>query len=222
MDEITLRAGTLSIEPHPALALGVLEIDYPSPIGALASPPWLVALLAVNAPDAPFTSDDAIRGAIRDVLRHGGYKPTGRGKPASEYLLRAASDGTLASINAAVDLGNAISLHSGLPISVVDLDRVTLPLRVANGAPGESYVFNTAGHVIDVDGLLCLHDAGGPCANAVKDAMRTKTSADTRHTLVLVWGAASHAERLAAALDWYRALAARLGATISGGLRSRP
>lgn len=214
VDPITLRDGTLAVEPHPRLALGVLEIDYPSPIGALASPPWLVALVASDAAEAPFTSDDEIRGAIRDVLRHGGYKPTGRGKPASEYLLRAAEGGTLASINAAVDLGNAVSLHSGLPISVVDLDRVKPPLRVALGAPGESYVFNAAGHVIEVEGLLCLHDADGPCANAVKDAMRTKTTADTTRTLALVWGAASHRERLASSLDWYRALAGRLGATV--------
>lgn len=214
MHEIPLLDGTLVIEPHPRLALGVLEIDYPGPIGALASPAWLVALLASGAPEAPFSSDEAIRGAVRDVLRHGGYKPTGRGKPASEYLARAASEGTLGSINAAVDLGNAVSLHSGLPISVVDLARVTPPLTVADGASGASYVFNAAGHVIDVEGLLCLHDAAGPCANAVKDAMRTKTTADTTRTLVLVWGAASHRGRLAAALDWYRDLASRLGATV--------
>lgn len=216
MEEIPLRDGTLTIEPHPALALGVLEIDYPAPIGALASPRWLVELLAADARDAPIHSDDVMRTAIRAVLRHGGYKPTGRGKPASEYLLRAASDGTLASINPAVDLGNAVSLHSGLPISVVDLDRVTPPLVVGLGAPGASYVFNGAGHVIEVEGLLCLHDAGGPCANAVKDAMRTKTSADTTRTLVLVWGAVSHPDRLAAALAWYRSLAERLGATVAG------
>lgn len=216
VDPTTLRDGTLTVEPHPMLALGLLEIHYPSAIGALASPAWLAALLAIGAPQAPFSPDDALRGAIRDVLRHGGYKPTGRGKPASEYLLRAAADGTLASINAAVDLGNAVSLHSGLPISVVDLARVKPPLRVALGAPGESYVFNSAGHVIDVEGLLCLHDAEGPCANAVKDAMRTKTTADTARTLVLVWGAASHRERLAEAAEWCRALAERLGARVEG------
>ncbi len=30
---------------------------------------------------------------MRKLLRHGGYKPTGRGKPASEYLVRAAGEG---------------------------------------------------------------------------------------------------------------------------------
>jgi DNA/RNA-binding domain of Phe-tRNA-synthetase-like protein len=210
-----LSVGPLAIDEHPKLALGVLEVDYPHPVGSLASPAWLVALLAASAPDAPLESDDTIRGAIRDVLRHAGYKPTGRGKPASEYLLKAAADGALGSINVAVDLGNAVSLHSGLPISVVDLERVRPPLRVAPGAPGESYVFNGAGHAIDVEGLLCLHDADGPCANAVKDSMRTKTGAETTRTLMLVWGAAAHRERLAAALDWLRKLSERLDARVA-------
>ena len=30
---------------------------------------------------------------MRELLRYGGYKPTGRGKPASEYLVRAAGEG---------------------------------------------------------------------------------------------------------------------------------
>jgi hypothetical protein len=45
--------------------------------------------------------DAAVRAAIPDVLRQRGYKPTGRGKPASEYLARARADGSLRPINAA-------------------------------------------------------------------------------------------------------------------------
>src|SRR5690606_7207764 len=133
-------------------------------------------------------------------------KPTGRSKPASEYLLRAAAEGRLASINLAVDAGNAVSLHSGLPISVIDLDRVRLPLSVAVAAPGSSYVFNAAGQSIDVSGLCCLVDAEGPCANAVKDAQRTKTAADTTRTLSIIWGTAAAPGQAARALAWYRQL----------------
>lgn len=212
MSTVSTSLGPLEIAPHPKLELGVLEIGFAAPLGSLASPDWLAALLANDAAGAPFRSDDAIRGAIRDVLRYAGYKPTGRGKPASEYLQRAAAEGGLAPINVAVDLGNAVSLHSGLPISVVDAGRLEAPLRVVPGAPGESFVFNAAGHVIDVEGLLGLADAAGPCANAVKDAMRTKTSAETTRTLILVWGASSLHERVAAALGWFEELAARVGA----------
>src|SRR6185295_8224828 len=123
--------------------------------------------------------DDAVRGAVRDLLRHGGYKPTGRGKPASEYLVRAAGEGTLGSINAAVDACNAVSLASGLPISLIDLDLATPPLRIAVASHGAAYVFNASGQEMALDGLLCVHDAAGPCANAVKDSQRTKTHAAT-------------------------------------------
>src|SRR5688572_10209828 len=55
--------------------------------------------------------------AIRDMLRFGKYKPTGRGKPASEYLLRAAVEDKFPWINNLVDINNWISLKSMLPIS---------------------------------------------------------------------------------------------------------
>jgi len=153
-----------------------------------------------------------VRAAIRDLLRHGGYKPTGRGKPASEYLVRAAGEGALAPINLAVDACNVVSLHSGLPISVVDADRARPPLRIAIAGAGARYVFNAAGQEIDLSGLLCLHDAEGPCGNAVKDCQRTKTGPETRRTVSVVWGCRGHEERLAQALAWYRDLLARAGA----------
>lgn len=162
---------------------------------------------------APLGRDEAVRQAVRDMLRHGGYKPTGRGKPASEYLVRAVEAGELDSINAAVDACNAVSLHSGLPISVVDLELVHGPLRIGIGAAGEQYVFNRAGHEIDVSGLLCLYDGEGPCANAVKDSQRTKTRAETQRTLSVIWGVAGHEDRLGAAQSWYRDLLHAVGAT---------
>src|SRR5207302_10500488 len=133
-------------------------------------------------------SDDAVREAVRRLLRHSGFKPTGRSKPASEYLLKAVGEGRLSSINVAVDACNVASLRSGLPISVVDLDRAREPFRVGVAPAGASYVFNASGQEIDLGGLLCLFDAEGPCGNAVKDAQRTKTWDVTRRTLSLVWG----------------------------------
>src|SRR5215472_9872028 len=78
---------------------------------------------------------------------------------------------------------------------------------------GSSYVFNAAGQVIDLGGLLCLFDAEGPCANAVKDAQRTKTTAATRRTLTLLWGTTALPGRAAAAEAWYRGLLEGQGAT---------
>ena len=168
-------------------------------------------MLTLDA-EAPLSRDEAVRLAVRDMLRAGGYKPTGRGKPASEYLVRAAGDGLLGRINPAVDACNVVSLHSGLPISAVDLDKATPPYRVSLGEAGSRYVFNASGQEIDVEGLLCLHDALGPCANAVKDAQRTKTGDDTRRTLSLVWGVQFDRSRTRDTLRWYRSLLERLGA----------
>ena len=147
------------------------------------------------------------------MLREKGYKPTGRGKPASEYLVRAAGEGKLASINLAVDACNVVSLHSGLPISVVDADLAKPPLRIAVAPEGASYVFNRTGQEIDLEGLPCLWDAEGPCGNAVKDSQRTKTHADTDATVSVLWGCAGYQTRVDAAEDWYRELLERAGAT---------
>jgi DNA/RNA-binding domain of Phe-tRNA-synthetase-like protein len=185
--------------------------DFPRPLGEIASPPWLTALLALDAA-APLARDEAVRTGVRDMLRAGGYKPTGRGKPASEYLVRAAGAGELLSINVAVDACNAVSLHSGLPVSVVDLDRAEPPLRVEVAGAGARYVFNAAGQEIDLAGLPCLCDAQGPCGNAVKDAQRTKTTPSTRRTLSVVWGCDGHEARLARAVAWYRELLGNAGA----------
>lgn len=202
----------LRVEPHPSLVLACFETGFPAPLGELPSPDWLRALLAADAP-APLAREESVRAAVRDLLRIGGYKPTGRGKPASEYLVKAAEEGTLGSINAAVDACNATSLHSGLPISVVDLERAAAPFSVGIAPAGSSYVFNVSGQTIDLGGLLCLHDAEGPCANAVKDAQRTKTGPATRRTLSVVWAPVGLEPRLASASQWYRELLERVGAT---------
>lgn len=200
-------------DAHPLLDAYAFTARLPSPLGALGSPEWLRALLSLEAPEAPLRADDAVRGAVRDLLRHGGYKPTGRGKPASEYLVRAVGEGALSSINLAVDACNVASLHSGLPISVVDLDRARAPLRLGLGAAASRYVFNASGQEIDVEGLLCLHDADGPCANAVKDSQRTKTQADTTRIAAVIWGTRALPGRAQQTGEWYRALLERAGAT---------
>lgn len=202
----------VAVAAHPLLALAAFEAELPGPLAEHPSSEALLAGLALDYP-APLARDESVRASVRDLLRHGGYKPTGRGKPASEYLVRAATEGALGAINLVVDACNVVSLHSGLPISVVDLDRTrgALSVRIARDA---SYVFNASGQVIDVDGLLCLHDGEGPAANAVKDSQRTKTHDGTRRVLVVVWGVASHRGRSDEAAVWYRALLTSAGASV--------
>ena len=207
MHDISLR-----IDPHPLLKIAAFVTDFPAPLGTLPSPPAALDALRLDGA-APVQRDEIVRSAVRDMLRHGGYKPTGRGKPASEYLVRAATEGSLSPINAAVDSCNSVSLHSGLPISVVDLDRARAPFHIAVAPERASYVFNASGQEIDVGGLLCLYDADGPCANAVRDAQRTKTRRETTATLSVVWGCAGFEALLRDTETWYRELLVSIGAT---------
>ena len=204
----------LTVDPHPLLDLRAFVTDFPRPLGEMPSPPELLALLALEAA-APLHSDDKVREAVRNLLRHGGFRPTGRSKPASEYLVRAVGEGRLGSINLAVDTCNVVSLHSGLPISVVALDRAREPFRVGIAPAGASYMFNASEQIIDVGGLLCLFDADGPCGSAVKDAQRTKTTDQTRRTLSVIWGTTALPGRAEQTETWYRGLLEQRGATIA-------
>lgn len=196
---------TLAVAPHPLLEVGAFVTRLSAPLGALAA-------FTAPADAPPLTVDDTVRTAVRALLRQGGYKPSGRGKPASEYLAQARDEGRFPQLNPVVDVCNLVSLHSGLPISVIDLDRATAPLRIEVCPAGTTYVFNPSGQVIDASGLLALCDATGPCGTAVKDAQVTKTSAATTTTLSIVWGTSALPGRTAIATRWYRALCAGLGA----------
>lgn len=200
--------------PHPLLRPLAFLTRFPRPLREIPTPAPVLALLAPDA-EAPLKRTEEVRQAVRHLLRHWGHKAAGRGKPASEYLLRAAWEGTLDSINVAVDICNAVSLHSGFSIALLDLESVQPPLRIGRGQIGEQYVFNPSGQKMDLEGLICLYDAQGPCANPVKDAQRTKTHEDTRTTLTILWGAAPFEDRVRAAYAWYKDLLQALGAQVA-------
>lgn len=144
--------------------------------------------------------DDGIRRSARDMLRNGRYKPTGRGKPASEYLLRACRyPGSFPRINWPVDVCNYISLLSLLPVSIWDLQKATGNRFVFRlGREDEQYVFNSAGQVISVADLVVGCEVrveapdGRPIVNPVKDSMKTKTTEDTRSVAASVYAPADY------------------------------
>jgi DNA/RNA-binding domain of Phe-tRNA-synthetase-like protein len=204
----------INVAPHANLELVAFEAVLPGRLGGMQSPAWERELLDA-AFAAPVRTSEAIRDAVRAMLRSTGFKPAGRNKPSPEYLARVASEGGVPSINPVADIGNAVGLHSGLPVSVVDPDRLTEPMSVRVADDGARYVFNASGQEIDVGRLVCLFDAAGPCACAVKDAQRAKTTPDTVRVLNLVWGCQSHPDHVAATEKWFRELLARLGATTS-------
>lgn len=207
----------LDRDPHPLLDAHTVVARWPVRLGALPGAPWLDALTVLDgAPPFP-VPDEAQIASVRALLRHGGFKPAGRSKPCSEYIRREAEAGRFPRIDPAVDLTNAACLHGGLPVSTIDLDRAAPPLGIGVAPAGASYVFNASGQTIDLGGLICLRDADGPCANAVKDAMRTKTTVDTTRTLTIVWGTVALPGRAAALAAWFADRARALGADVSEG-----
>ena len=76
----------LTVDSHPLLDLKVFTTTFPRPLGELKTPPAVVNALFDSAPTVPITADDPLREAVRAILRHGGFRPAGRSKPASEYL----------------------------------------------------------------------------------------------------------------------------------------
>src|SRR6185436_10395363 len=77
---------------HPDLLVGIVEargVSCGPASPALAAE--IDAALAKRAGVEP--QPNATTAAVSDLLRRGGYKPTGRGKPASEYLAQAAARG---------------------------------------------------------------------------------------------------------------------------------
>lgn len=206
----------LSAAPHPLLDWRALAVRWPAPLGAIERPLWLDALCTLEA-ETPFAAPDPAHvEAVRALFRHGGFKPAGRSKPCSEYIRRAAGEGRFPRIDPMVDLTNAAALHGALPVSTVDADRLAGPLTLRIAPPGSSYVFNASGQTLDLGGLLCLFDAEGPAANAVKDSQRSKTSPETTRTLTVLWGTTALPGRASALLQWMAERVEQLGGEVVG------
>jgi hypothetical protein len=202
---------TLRVDGHPLLRLAAFTTRFPAPLGRVATPAAARDALRPDAP-APVARDEAVRAAVRDLLRHGGYKPTGRGKPAAEYLARAAAEGTLGPINAAVDACNAASLHSGLPISVVDTARARPPFRVGIAPAGRRTCSTPRGQAIDLGGPpLPLRRRRPVRERGARRAAHEDARRDDAHVQRGV-GVRGVGGRLADAARWYRALLHDAGA----------
>jgi DNA/RNA-binding domain of Phe-tRNA-synthetase-like protein len=150
-----------------------------------------------------------LKDAVRDMLRRVGFKPSGRNKPASEYLAQAAREGRFPRINNLVDINNLLSMESGLPISLLDREAVGERAEIRHGREGESYVFNSAGQAIDLKGLVCICRIEGtqstPVGNPIKDSMLGKLKDQTRGVVGVIYasGKAIDAAKLRALVDQF-------------------
>ncbi len=173
---------------------------------------------------APESFPESTRAAIRNLLRTADYKPTGRGKPASEFLCGAAlGESGMPRVNNLVDINNLASLRSAHPISIFDADRIGPEVSLRHGRAGESYVFNASGQRMDLKGLLvvCRGAESEPVGNAVKDSMLCKVHAGTENVLAVVYGSRALPESALRAVcdDLVNMLRAHAGAhELSSGL----
>lgn len=180
-----------SLVPCPCRLALIWATEITPPTPSPGCPPYLAELVRAAMAVGEKYWPDGTRERVRRMLRYGAYKPSGQSKPASEFLLQAALANAFPVINQPVDVNNAISLESGFPASILDLDRCGESLLVRRGRPGESYVFNPAGQSIELEDLLLVAKAAigadEPCANPVKDSVATKISSTTRRVAAILY-----------------------------------
>ncbi len=201
----------------------VWAFDLPGSPRTKAPPAYLTELLdRVRAAGESYLAPER-KAAVRDMLRHGKYKPAGRAKPSSEYLMSAALENTFPLVNEPVDVNNAVSLEYGYPASIFDLDKSGSAFLVRRGRAGESYVFNPSGQSIDLEDLLVVcrrlnSGAWEPCGNPVKDAMATKVFDAARNVIAVVYAPASDPiDRVAACAERFKnLLVSECGASKAG------
>ncbi len=183
---------------HPGLRIGIVQAR-----GVRTEPSDPALRAAMEAAERELRAEpgrysESTRTAIRDLLRRGGYKPTGRGKPASVFLLGAAvGEAGMPRVNNLVDINNLASLRSAHPISMFDADLLGMEISVRHGRAAESYVFNSSGQSMDLEGLLLICRGAGvePVGNPVKDSMLCKVHDRTQNVLAVVYGSRALPER---------------------------
>ncbi len=126
--------------------------------------------------------------SVRKMLKNGGYKPSGRNKPASEYLLRTVSEDNFPFINNVVDINNYFSILWELPISTLDLNQTGDNIVIKVGLQGEKYIFNKSGQELDLKGLITVcNSKEEPLGTPVKDSMLGKTTENTSDIVVVIY-----------------------------------
>ncbi len=135
---------------------------------------------------------DAFVKGVRALLRQGGFKPSGRNRPASEYLIRDLIETReFKYINNLVDINNLLSLRHFLPMTVLDAGKFQGALEIRLGREKESYVFNQSGQELDLTGLIVAADAtegeSRAMGSPIKDSQFAKLAPETQSAVAVVY-----------------------------------
>jgi DNA/RNA-binding domain of Phe-tRNA-synthetase-like protein len=181
---------------YPELAVGVLHatgISDQASVNELIKPYYAAARERLsNMQEGEFPEIKA----WRKVFGKMGLKPT-QYRCASESLLRRfRKEDTLPSLHPLVDLCNAMSLASAIPIAVFDIDKVTefLEVRYATGA--ESYVdFSGAVEHPEPQEIIFADQAGNAHARrwANRQSALSAIRQDTTQVLIVIEAHHAHA-----------------------------
>lgn len=168
-------------------------------------PAWLVlydvaVVEGAAALDAPLaaaaarmraeTESAELTAAVRAMYRRFGVDPT-KTRPSSEALLRRVRKGDpLPRINTVVDVCNWCSLEFQVPYGLYDLMKVSGPIALRIGAPGESYA-GIRKDEVHVDGRLVLADAVGAFGNPTSDSARTMVTTASTSILTVIFAPVS-------------------------------
>ncbi len=136
-----------------------------------------------------YSYPDNMQKGIRSLLKTFGFHPSGRSRPASEYLFKDLTNrGGFNYINNIVDINNHISLKYKLPISVFDLDKSGFELCLRVGGDSEEYVFNKEGQILSLKKLLLVAKTGAEAIGTpVKDSQATKVFESTNKIAFFVY-----------------------------------
>jgi hypothetical protein len=185
----------------PRLLLGIAEVHCGEVREAGVALREQAAALAARMALPAYEIPEERRRAVRQLLKLGGFSPTGRNRPSHELLLNDLKErGEFHHINNIVDVNNVLSLEALLPISIFDVDKLGGQCSVRVGREGEGYVFNQSGQWLDVkrcivccrlvgpDSAPAVIADGEPVGTPVKDSMATKIFEGASRYLGVIYG----------------------------------
>jgi DNA/RNA-binding domain of Phe-tRNA-synthetase-like protein len=142
-----------------------------------------------------FIYPDHLKKGIRSLMKSFGYQPSGRNRPASEFLVKdLLNRKEFNSINNIVDINNHLSLKYHLPISILDLDKTGPNLCIRLGEEGENYIFNSIGQELSLKKLLIItsqDDTKKGFGSPVKDSHATKIFEEAQNVIGFVYTSAN-------------------------------